>query len=235
MAKKKRGNAEHCSVCPAKTTKRYCSTRCKNWAARHPGQPLTMPECIDCGGPTPGLKFKHCGCWENRPNINCAYCGDPFKPKTRTATCCSKWCRNNHRRAPASFQARFGRVCEFCGDSVSDDGRLDKRFCSKSHQVQHNQAIRRARRKKLPAEHIDLATILERDGTACHLCTEDIVGERHLDHIIPLSLDDSPGHVWENVAFAHPACNIGKNNRVTDHDWALYQELCALRALGEVV
>lgn len=51
-----------------------------------------------------------------------------------------------------------------------------------------------------PERAIDRATPSRRDGI--------IPDERGtVDHIVPLSTADTPGHVWSNVRAAHRLCN----------------------------
>lgn len=228
---------------------KYCSLTCRNWARKHPGEPMPTPTCKTCGTATPGLKFKYCSpeCRTvTRPGgraptaplairqrtLRCGYCGTTFETARSTAKYCSKACSDRGDSTPGTYQARQGRRCEYCGGQIPDTHRLNRRFCTESHQVMHNQGIRRARRRSLPSEHIDLASVLDRCGGKCHICGQSLGDDRHLDHIIPLAAEGSPGHVWENVAFAHPHCNIGKNARATERDWALYHTLRALRGQG---
>lgn len=208
---------------------------------------MPKPTCKTCGKATPGLKFKYCspacrgavrpdGRAPTAPlsvrqrSAECGYCGATFETARSTTKYCSTSCSERGTSTPGTYQARQGRRCEYCGDQMPDTHRLNRRFCSESHQVMHNQAIRRARLRDLPSEHIDLASVLDRCGGKCNICGQELGDDMHLDHIIPLAVEGSPGHVWENVAFAHPHCNIGKNARPTEKDWALYRELSALRA-----
>ncbi|MFF8784826.1 HNH endonuclease [Streptomyces sp. NPDC015125] len=89
----------------------------------------------------------------------------------------------------------------------------------------HNQDVRRMRRRGLPMERISRAEIFKRDGMLCHLCGMPITGKPTIDHVIPIATPGSPGHVWENLAAAHSACNSSKRDRVREADWVLYRQL----------
>ncbi|MBF6411054.1 HNH endonuclease [Nocardia farcinica] len=88
-----------------------------------------------------------------------------------------------------------------------------------------NQEMRRARKRGLPVEKISRAEIFERDDYTCHICCQPIDGSPVLDHLIPLALPDSPGHVRANVAAAHAFCNSSKCARVRPEDYELYLKL----------
>ncbi|WP_458089491.1 HNH endonuclease [Streptomyces malaysiensis] len=81
------------------------------------------------------------------------------------------------------------------------------------------------------------AAVFERDNWTCHLCGGGIdrtLRNKHprmvsLDHVIPVSDLDYPGHVWENLAAAHLRCNTVKGGHATERDWNLYRKLLAAR------
>src|SRR5581483_6330466 len=73
--------------------------------------------------------------------------------------------------------------------------------------VAQRNALRRARTEGTAAERFAPSEIYERDGGRCHICKRPVSASRfHLDHLIPLSLGGP--HTRENVAIAHPRCNI---------------------------
>lgn len=76
---------------------------------------------------------------------------------------------------------------------------------------EHN-AQRRARKRNAPrVEVVDRAAIWERDGGKCHLCHKPCdPKDWHLDHVMPLSRGGE--HAPENVAVAHPVCNMRRYN-----------------------
>jgi hypothetical protein len=78
---------------------------------------------------------------------------------------------------------------------------------------------RRAKRHGLPSERFKVREIYERDEGKCYLCHEQIdLSLKYpdpmsfsIEHIIPLHLASSPGHVRTNVRAAHQKCNWHKN------------------------
>lgn len=82
-------------------------------------------------------------------------------------------------------------------------------------------ARRRARLRDLPVEPYSIADIVDRDGTACVLCGEELDFEapsRHaqspsLEHLECISWPDSAGDVPSNVALSHWGCNNARWNR----------------------
>lgn len=80
---------------------------------------------------------------------------------------------------------------------------------------------RRCKKFGVPYEVISPTAIFIRDNHECKLCgtpLEMMVGVNHpyaseLDHIIPLSMPGSPGHVLSNVQSAHRSCNIAKGDQ----------------------
>lgn len=75
---------------------------------------------------------------------------------------------------------------------------------------------RRARLQGLPVEPYTVAELLERDGTRCVLCGEemDLEARRYqpksvtVEHLECISWPDSAGDVPANVALSHRACNM---------------------------
>lgn len=80
---------------------------------------------------------------------------------------------------------------------------------------------RRALRKKLPTERYVLADIIERDGSSCVLCGEQIdidlpwPQRRSLtvEHLECLSWPGSAGDVLANVSVSHLTCNLARRDR----------------------
>lgn len=96
------------------------------------------------------------------------------------------------------------------------------RFC-KVHQRQASGSHRkRARFYGVPYEPIDPVTIFVAHDWQCGICNGKIDQRLRwphprsavLDHVIPLSASDSPGHVKTNVQAAHNRCNGIKGDRV---------------------
>lgn len=237
------------SFVSADARKVTCSTACRQRAARRPGARIPVarscPTCGSlfegthgaqkyCGGKCRGAASKRRTRANMRPYMSaashCFACKKSMPPgKKAGAKYCGRICESRFRNAPNLFAARFGRTCDRCGDPVPDDKRVDARFCRTTCQVVWNQEVRRARKRGLPWEKIDRAEIFERDGWTCHLCSLPVTDRPTLDHLIPIAVADSPGHVWENVAAAHRGCNSGKRDRVTDHDLELFARLRAER------
>jgi 5-methylcytosine-specific restriction endonuclease McrA len=74
-----------------------------------------------------------------------------------------------------------------------------------------NRENQRRRRGDKPVSY---ATILERDGMVCHLCSGPIAGldDLHMDHVIPLARGGE--HNEQNIKPAHALCNMRKGSRV---------------------
>lgn len=83
------------------------------------------------------------------------------------------------------------------------------------------QSRRRAQLRGLPFEVYTLDQILERDGSLCVLCGEelDLTAEHPdllaatVEHLECISWPNSAGDVLSNVASAHFTCNSSRNNR----------------------
>lgn len=81
---------------------------------------------------------------------------------------------------------------------------------------------RQARKRGKPSEKIDIIAVFNRDNWTCQLCGEPVdpsasprtSPSASLDHIIPVSHPDYPGHLWNNVQLAHYGCNSRKKNRL---------------------
>jgi 5-methylcytosine-specific restriction endonuclease McrA len=78
----------------------------------------------------------------------------------------------------------------------------------------NKQKVRRARKCGAPqVVPIDRMAIYRRDLGRCHLCRRRVKPDRfHVDHLIPLARGGS--HVPENVAIAHPLCNMRKSAKL---------------------
>lgn len=69
---------------------------------------------------------------------------------------------------------------------------------------------RRARRRSLPVEMYSRQQVWERDGGRCHLCGKPCdPTDWHLDHLVPIA--DGGADRLDNVAVAHPTCNLRRN------------------------
>lgn len=81
-------------------------------------------------------------------------------------------------------------------------------------------AKRRALLLGLPVEDFTLEEIFHRDNWLCQLCggpveppTPRSRWSASLDHIVPITAPNCPGHIRSNVQTAHLSCNARKRNR----------------------
>lgn len=215
---------------------KYCSLSCMNWWRKYKKK-RPKRTCETCQKELPPRARKYCSkdCRpSHRPKgrrttapksqrlreVKCAYCRKTFTTYKSLQKYCSLKCSKRGYHAHQPYENRLNRKCELCGKRIPDDCRPTQRFCSPSHQVMHNQHIRRARRRNLPNEDVSLGHVIERDGTTCHLCGKECdPSEMSLDHLIPLSVLDSPGHILANLGLAHRSCNSRKRNNVRPEDY----------------
>lgn len=158
---------------------------------------------------------------------SCAVCAVSFS--SVTADTCSTACWQWRDRNPGS---RFSRVCAYCGESLPTAKPFGTLYCGspcRNKAVGHR---RRVRMSEAPAQNFQPIEIFVRDGWVCHLCGRQIdpsikdgPDAASLDHLIPVSHPEFPGHVPANVAASHWNCNFVKRHRLTSRDWALYRRL----------
>lgn len=78
------------------------------------------------------------------------------------------------------------------------------------------------------AQRIYRRAVWERDGGVCRLCDQPAEpAQWHLEHLIPLSRGGA--HTYDNVAVAHPACNLAKGRR-TLAEWRAGQPAATPRS-----
>lgn len=75
-------------------------------------------------------------------------------------------------------------------------------------------AKRRARLKGASVENVDPSVVLKRDAGVCGICHEPLIGEWHLDHVVPLARGGE--HSYKNTQAAHPLCNMSKGARLPE-------------------
>ena len=138
--------------------------------------------------------------------------------------------------------SRTHRICQRCGRpftkpvlrpgafALCPDCRVTNKRESRRKTRQRNgrKAAQRARRRGLPYERCGPIAICTRDKWHCQLC--GVATPRRLrgtndrrapeiDHIIPLSVPASPGHVWSNVQCLCRRCNIKKGATIRGQLW----------------
>lgn len=173
--------------------------------------------------------------------VNCAFCRKPFVRRSAENVYCSMEC-TQAGQALARDAERVRVNCSGCGISFPIRPfklRMYKRFfCSRecqhpnatfkprlNRQVNSGDHVRRAIAYEVPyARGIDPIEVFNADKWRCGICWKNVDQtlvwpdpmRASLDHIIPLSVVGSPGHVRSNVQCSHLRCNIRKNNRVTE-------------------
>jgi len=81
----------------------------------------------------------------------------------------------------------------------------------KARQRRKNRA-KKARQRNAFVEHVEGYIVFELDEGICGICSDPILEDFHVDHIIPLSRGGE--HSYANVQAAHPRCNIKKGNKI---------------------
>jgi hypothetical protein len=205
---------------------KYCSHGCYGIAKTTTNPTIT---CINCGKTVTrrlklyiirrGQKFcssKCMGAWKTqiareRPEKRCSACK---KPKDQ-----NQFYRN--KNSPDGY----GSICKPCSTQwrITHPTSIQQ---TKARYYKHHperrridNAMRRAREKGAPYEHITLEEIYLRDSGLCQIChTETLPPGRGkptepkaptIDHIVPVSDPEFPriGHVRINVRLAHFQCN----------------------------
>ena len=115
------------------------------------------------------------------------------------------------------FRPGIFRVCPNC------KGEQALRTRRKCRQSTGKKPCERARKRGLPYERCGPISVCTRDRWHCQICgcstprrlrgTFDPRAPE-IDHIVPLSHPNSPGHVWSNVQCACRRCNIAKGAKV---------------------
>lgn len=157
---------------------------------------------------------------------------------TKVITCSQKCSKILHNRMAYEPLRKSGTIqlyeCRYCGDTIvytvkgrggpwsCDSCKLkNKKARDRRHIALGGRAKRRAGYYDTPYENIDKFEIFKRDNWICQLCKEPVDPDCEfpslryatVDHIIPLSVEGTPGHVWGNVQLAHFSCNSRKGNR----------------------
>lgn len=197
-----------CDVCDRDfvgRTTNVCSTRCRQWFAKHRGR-KPLRSCRGCSAPIVGRQH------------DAKYCSERCAKRVSSA-------RRGGRVPPVRH-----RWCQMCGAAIGESRKVGVRYCpGKKCLGRANQFRRYARRTGAAYERFSPLRIFERDNWTCHLCDGQVDKQvkggpwsASLDHVIPVCDPQFPGHIVANVALAHLRCNMAKGGTATEHDWALH-------------
>jgi HNH endonuclease len=218
-----------CLDCLVDITHRHITAkRCKScadrrnqeiWHNRKTFRRNKQRDCLDCGV---DISYRH------GLAIRCESCALTEAVRIE---------QDSKRKYEISKHVKYDAdYCEWC-NSLYVPARLNQRTCSAVCATVLNSSEQSAKRRtylaSLPYEDINYRSVFNRDSWICHICKRFVnsdltwpdLNSASLDHIIPLSVPGSPGHVMANVALAHLRCNMSKNYRVRGEDWQLYREL----------
>lgn len=194
---------------PVRTWRRYCSKECRH-ANRKEAKRAFVARVKQAV--LSQLREHPCGC-----------CGKLIKDRvTCSAACRSAYMRQIQVGKPKLRSVLIHRTCD-CGRVFTATQRnvLKCRPCGR--RVNRGREESRAKRKGVAYQRgIRPAEVFARDGWRCQLCgirtPKRLRGTYQpnapeVDHIVPLSVAGSPGHVWSNVQCACRRCNMDKGNR----------------------
>ena len=212
---------EPCSECDAPA---YARGRCRPHydGLRRSGGPSTDwadVKCPECGGEAPKRNGRQAYC--------SARCRKRAKMQRRADRRRAQGLPRHNRKVPLAPVVT--RTCEICFTDF-ETSHSKKVTCSqrcsdtrkwrlKDHRKGHR---RRARHFGVPYEHVDRVEVFEHDNWLCGICGEAVDSELAwpdpgcavLDHIVPISVSGSPGHVPTNLQCAHNRCNLRKSDDV---------------------
>jgi len=124
---------------------------------------------------------------------------DATKPDGRHTRC--KECRSEYN-ARRYEDPIFAEACKL----ASKEQAWWKKYPDRARiKARRNVMIRKARKLGQFVEKVDPQVVYERHGGMCGICFKPIVGDFHVDHIIPLSKGGP--HCYANTQLAHPLCN----------------------------
>lgn len=188
------------------------------WPENDCNQKLQLRQCPECINPKPVSEFgvdnhrKDGLMWRCREHQNAkdrAY----YRKKSHKRK--AEYREENKDKNLAYFRAYNEQNREKKNRQASDWRKANKELTTLYSQN------RRARKLYLPSESYDIWEVYLRDKETCQLCHEwidyslsrkDKMGFS-IDHIVPLSWEDSPGDVLSNVQASHLSCNLSKGNR----------------------
>ena len=166
----------------------------------------------------------------------CSICHGEFR-SVRGSLVCGPECKDARYRVGirAICESRPGykapKPCVVCGVVFTPAWKGLRRFCSwrcsrkqkRAKRPRDKKHTERARRYGVPrAYNIKPFDVFQRDKWRCQICgfkiqkrlfRKQCEDAPSIDHIVPLSVSDSPGHVWTNVQTAHRRCNTQKSTR----------------------
>lgn len=157
--------------------------------------------------------------------IRCIVCGAEFIWKARNQKLCgAAQCRRRYVNARYIKKPRTPptlRVCRACGTEIYSRS-ARRKWCSKCQP--RGVHCHRAKKYGVPYDRsIKTVLVFARDKWRCqqcgrrtppHLRSTRNFRAPELDHIVPLSVTGSPGHVWTNVQCLCRQCNTEKGVRV---------------------
>jgi len=175
------------------------------------------------------------GCGRLAPNIEQQLCpthydrwrrtGDPggaIRPVSSTAgTCSLPDCGSSIEARGLCAQHYFAAYRQANRDRKNEQGKAW--YAANTDLARAASTInarrRRARLRDLPVEPYTLADILERDGTVCVLCGEELDLNTAwpdplsptVEHLECIAWPDSAGDVLSNVALSHYTCNCRRS------------------------
>lgn len=212
---------------------RFCSVKCRN--AHKNSLRITMSDGTQKKPST--IQMFTCELCETEFQRSV---GDPTV-NTRVVTCSEKCSKMQHSKLAYEPLRKAGTTqiyeCRYCGDAMKcivngrgsarwscDDCKdRNKRNNYRRHNALGGRQKRRAYYYNAPYEEVDKFEVFKRDGWVCQLCKEPVDPDCEfpslkyatIDHIIPLSVEGTPGHVWSNVQLAHFSCNSSKGAKIS--------------------
>lgn len=195
----------------------YCTSRCRDWWARHPGtRTPTARYCRWCGNQLKSANPRHLYCstrcgnigrgvipYGPRLQLECVNpeCGKPFLKVYYRQRCCSERCGKRRWDLQAKAEGRTYH-------GPWDDRRRDN--------YHRRRALKKSTSTGAPVIRDEIG---ERDRWKCGICGKRVRRglaypdpmSPSLDHVIPLSRGGA--HSPENVRIAHLACNVSKGDR----------------------
>jgi 5-methylcytosine-specific restriction endonuclease McrA len=166
---------------------------------------------------------------ETRRSGTCAQCATAYRKASATQRYCSPQCYRDATTTPRTLTcahcceqlvAKWKRLHPECAKARKMADKKARRKASRAKAREDRKHTSRAKRFGVPRDSsIRNVDVYERDGWTCQLChrpiSKRLLGRNEsqapsIDHIIPLSMPGSPGHVWNNVQAAHRVCNSTK-------------------------